>query len=284
MGANSVGDIEAVREALVALGLDCRADASTLATYGHDESDQGDFPPSLVVFAKSTAHVQTVLRTCLRHRVPVTPVGARTGKSGGSLPVQGGVSLSLEKMNQIISLNPEDLTVVVQPGVLLGDLMRAVEAKGLFYPPDPNSWETCTLGGNIAENAGGPRAVKYGVTKDYVLGLEWVLPTGEVFKVGKRTTKGVVGYDLVGLFVGSEGTLGIATEITLKLIPKPLHVMTALVVFASVAAAAKAVSHVMTRGISPRALELLDDVSIAAVDGKGFNFPPRVRRMRHRRG
>ena len=268
MGENSIVD------ALSALGLQHRTDPQTLATYGHDESDQGDFAPQVVVFASSTADVQAVLRLCNERRVPVTPVGARTGKSGGSLPVKGGVSLSLEKMNQILELRPEDLTVVVQPGVILGDLMRAVEAKQLFYPPDPNSWETCSLGGNIAENAGGPRALKYGVTRDYVLGLEWVLPNGEVLRVGRRTTKGVVGYDLVSLFVGSEGTLGIATEITLKLLPKPATVMTALLPFRSVLDAATAVGQVLTQGILPRALELLDDVSIGAIDGKGFTFPP----------
>ena len=268
MGENSIVD------ALSALGLECRTDAQALATYGHDESDQGDFAPQVVAFATSTAQVQAVLRLCNQRRVPVTPVGARTGKSGGSLPVRGGVSLSLEKMNQILELRAEDLTVVAQPGVILGDLMRAVEAKGLFYPPDPNSWESCTVGGNVAENAGGPRALKYGVTRDYVLGLEWVLPNGEVLRVGRRTTKGVVGYDLVSLFVGSEGTLGIATEVTLKLLPKPVSVMTALLPFRSVLDAATAVGQVLTNGILPRALELLDDGSIAAIDGKGFTFPP----------
>ncbi len=267
MGTNSVID------ALRAAGLECRADAETVARFGHDESDQGDFAPQFVAFATSTQQVQAVLKLCAEHQVPVTPVGARTGKSGGSLPVNGGVCLSLEKMNRIIELRPDDLTVVVQPGVILGDLMKAVEAQGLFYPPDPNSWETCTLGGNIAENAGGPRALKYGVTRDYVLGLEWVLPSGEVVRVGKRTSKGVVGYDLVGLFVGSEGTLGIPTEITLKLLPKPQVVMTALLPFRSVDDAAKAVGQVLTHGVLPRCLELLDDVSIAAIDGKGFNFP-----------
>lgn len=155
-------------------GLELRDDAATLTTFGHDESDQGDFPPALVVFPHDTAEVSRVVQACVKHGVPLTPVGARSGKSGGSLPIKGGVSMSLERMNRIIALRPGDLTVTVQPGVLLGDLQKAVDAADLFYPPDPNSAAYCTLGGNIAENAGGPSALKYGVTRDYVLGLEWV--------------------------------------------------------------------------------------------------------------
>ncbi len=249
------------------------ADPDRLLVFGHDESDMGDFPPQLIVYAQSTVDVQRVLRTAFAHGVPVTPIAARSGKSGGSLSLAGGVALSLERMNQILSINPEDLTAVVQPGVITGALMKAAEAVGLFYPPDPNSWEMCTLGGNIAENAGGPRALKYGVTRDYVLGMEWVLPTGEALRVGKRTIKGVAGYDLCALFVGSEGTLGIATEITLQLIPMPRKVMTALVTFKDVLEAARGVSAVLASGVLPRCLELLDDVAIRAVDGKGFRFP-----------
>src|SRR5439155_5920025 len=146
--------------------------------------------------------------------------------------------------------------------------------RGLFYPPDPNSWEMCSIGGNVAENAGGPRALKYGVTRDYVIGLHWVLPQGEAIRAGRRTIKGVAGYDLVGLFVGSEGTLGVATEITLQLLPLPRHVRTALILFDSTLTAARATSAVLAAGILPRTLELLDEVSIQAVDGRGFNFPP----------
>lgn len=268
--------VAALRDALVReLGpaFLFREDPETLAAFGRDESDQGEYPADLVVYAEDTAQVQAILRACQRHRVPVTPVGARTGKSGGSLPVCGGVSLSLERMNRILAVDTEDLVAVVQPGVVLGRLVAAVEAKGLFYPPDPNSWETCTLGGNIAENAGGPRALKYGVTRDYVLAMEWVLPSGEVLRVGHRTTKGVAGYDLVGLFVGSEGTLGVATEITLKLLPKPKVAQTALVAFGTVRAAALAVGEILRGGLLPRALELLDDVVLGAVAGKGVAFP-----------
>jgi glycolate oxidase len=255
-------------------GLELRDDDATRTTYGHDESDQGDYRPELVVFPKNAAEVQRVVRACNTHRVPLTPVAARTGKSGGSLPIRGGLSVSLERLNRIIAIRPEDLTATVQPGVVLGDFQKAVDAVGLFYPPDPNSAPNCTLGGNIAENAGGPSALKYGVTRDYVLGLEWVMPTGELLRVGRQTIKGVAGYDLVGLFVGSEGTLGIATEITVKLIPRPPVVMTALIPFTDVLAAARAVNAVLLGGLLPRCLELLDDVALAAVAGKGVPFPP----------
>lgn len=249
-------------------------DADRRAEYGRDESDMGVHPPEVIAFATRTEQVSRLLSLCQKEGVPVVPIGARSGKSGGSLAVKGGVALSLERMNRILAVSADDLTATVQPGVTLGDLMRAVEEKGLFYPPDPNSWESCTLGGNIAENAGGPRALKYGVTRDYVLGMEWVVPTGEVMRVGKRTIKGVAGYDLVGLFVGSEGTLGVATEITLQLIPRPRAVQTALLIFGELNAAARAVTAVFTAGILPRTLELLDPVAIRAVDGCGYHFPP----------
>jgi glycolate oxidase len=248
-------------------------DVEKFAGYARDESDQGEFLPQVVAFASSTAQVSSLFKLCTEHRVPVTPCGARSGKSGGSLPLQGGVALSLERMNAIHAIRAEDLTVTVGPGVILKDLMSAVEERGLFYPPDPNSLEICTLGGNIAENAGGPRALKYGVTRDYVLGLEWVVPTGEVLRVGKQTIKGVAGYDLVGLFVGSEGTLGVATEITLQLLPLPRKVHTALLIFPSTIVGAKAVSAILAAGILPRTLEFLDSVAITAVDGRGFRFP-----------
>ncbi|MBS1148811.1 MAG: putative glycolate oxidase, GlcD subunit [Myxococcaceae bacterium] len=269
----AVAAVRAELEAKLGAGQ-VSADPDQLEVYGHDESDMGDFAPQLIAFARSTADVQQVFRTAFAHQVPVTPVAARSGKSGGSLPLYGGVSLSLERMNRIVSISPEDLTAVVEPGVITGALMKAAEELGLFYPPDPNSWEFCSIGGNIAENAGGPRALKYGVTRDYVLGMQWVLPTGEALRIGKRTIKGVAGYDLCGLFVGSEGTLGVATEITLQLIPRPRKVMTALVIFKDVLEAARAVSAMLASGLLPRCLELLDDVSIRAIDGRGFSFPP----------
>lgn len=252
-------------------------DPERLEDYSKDESDTGRFPPDVVVFAESTADVQAVFQLCREHRVPVTPCAARTGKSGGSVCVQGGIALSTERMKAIKEIALEDLVCVCEPGVVTQDLMKAVEEKGLFYPPDPNSLDMCTLGGNVAENAGGPRALKYGVTRDYVLGLEVVVPSGEVLKVGRRTIKGVAGYDLTALFVGSEGTLGIVTEITLQLIPLPREVVTALVTFETLDGAARAVNAVLAAGILPRTLELMDEMSVRAVDGKGFHFPAGTR-------
>jgi glycolate oxidase len=202
------------------------------------------------------------------------PVGARTGKSGGILALRGGIALSLERMDRILEVRPEDLTATAQPGVVLARFQEEVERHGLFYPPDPNSLDTCTLGGNVAENAGGPRALKYGVTREYVLGLQVVLPGGEIVRTGKRTIKGVAGYDLTALMVGSEGTLGVVTEITVKLLPRPRHVSTALVIFRSVEDAARSVSRVLAAGVLPRCLELIDDVSVQACDRSGpFRFP-----------
>jgi glycolate oxidase len=178
-------------------------------------------------------------------------------------------------MDRILEISHEDLVARVQPGVITGRLQAEVEKVGLFYPPDPNSLELCTLGGNVAENAGGPRALKYGVTREYVLGLEVVLPDGEIVRTGKRSIKGVAGYDLTALLVGSEGTLGVVTEITLKLLPLPRRVSTALVLFRSVADGARAVNRILEAGILPRCLELMDDVSLAAcAKSAPYKFPP----------
>jgi glycolate oxidase len=252
---------------------DVSTDPAVLEPYGRDESDLGQFPPQALIRAVSTAQVSRALELATRLNVPVTPVGARSGKSGGSLPVQGGVSLSLERMKRVLEVSPADLLVVVQPGVLTQQVDELAATHGLFYPPDPNSAGYCTIGGNVAENAGGPRALKYGVTRDYVLGLEWVLPTGEVVRVGRRTSKGVAGYDLVALFVGSEGTLGVATEVTLKLIPRPRVVRTALIPFGNVSQAAEAITAVLTSGLWPRTLELLDDIALKAIAGRGLPVP-----------
>jgi len=250
-------------------------DPERLEPYGRDESELGCRPPQGAVLVVSAEEVRRVFAIASRHRVPVVPVAARTGKSGGILALQGGIAVSLERMNRILEIRPEDLTARVEPGVVTGVFQAEVERHGLFYPPDPNSLDTCTLGGNVAENAGGPRALKYGVTREYVLGLTAVLPTGEILKMGRRTIKGVAGYDLTALFVGSEGTLGIVTEVTLKLLPRPRFVSTALVVFADVASAARAVARVLAQGVVPRVLELLDDVSLkAAARTSPYRFPP----------
>jgi glycolate oxidase len=250
-------------------------DAEALEPYGKDESGLGTFPPGVVVRVESAGEVQSVLAVAARHRVPVIPIGARSGKSGGTLAVHGGIGISLERMDRILEIRPGDLTARVQPGVVLARFQAEVERHGLFYPPDPNSVDLCFLGGNVAENAGGPRALKYGVTRDYVLGLEVVLATGEILRLGRQTIKGVAGYDLVGLLVGSEGTLGIVTEITVKLLPRPRHVATALVCFPDVASAAGAVTRVLAAGVLPRCLELIDDVSVQAIaQGSPFQLPP----------
>jgi glycolate oxidase len=242
-------------------------DPERLAEYGHDESDLGTFPPDVAVLPESAVDVQKIFEIASRHRVPVVPVAARSGKSGGVLATHGGIAVSMERMNRILEISPEDLVARVEPGVITGHLQSEVERHGLFYPPDPNSLELCTIGGNVAENAGGPRALKYGVTREYV-------PTGEILKVGHRSIKGVAGYDLTALFVGSEGTLGIVTEAMLKLLPRPRHVATALVAFESVATAARAVSRVLAQGVIPRCLELLDDVSLAAaMKSSPFQLP-----------
>jgi glycolate dehydrogenase FAD-linked subunit len=249
-------------------------DPERLEAYGRDESDLGAYPPDVAVLVESAEEIREVFRIASAHRVPVVPVAARSGKSGGVLAVQRGIAVSLERMNRILEISPEDLVARVEPGVVTGQLQAAVEEHGLFYPPDPNSLEMCTIGGNVAENAGGPRALKYGVTREYVLGLTAVVPTGEILKVGHRSIKGVAGYDLTGLLVGSEGTLAIVTEVMVKLLPRPRHVSTALVVFDSVASAARAVSRVLAGGVIPRCLELLDDVSLAAAGKTSpFRFP-----------
>ena len=250
-------------------------DRDRLEPYGRDESELGVHPPQILVLAEAAADVQRVLEVATRLRVPVVPVGARSGKSGGTLALEGGIALSLERMNRIVEIRPEDLTARVEPGVVNGVFQAAVEKHGLFYPPDPNSLDTCSMGGNVAENAGGPRALKYGVTREYVLGLEVVLPSGELLRTGRRTIKGVAGYDLTALLVGSEGTLAVVTEITVKLLPRPRHVSTALVVFRSVDDAARAISRVLAAGVIPRCLELLDDTSLAACARSApYKFPP----------
>jgi glycolate oxidase len=250
-------------------------DREQLAAYGRDESELGVYPPDVLVLPETTEEVRRVVAVASRHRLPIAPVGARSGKSGGILAVEAGLALSLERMNRILEISVEDLVARVQPGIITGVFQAEVERHGLFYPPDPNSADLCSLGGNVAENAGGPRALKYGVTREYVLGLEVVLATGEVLRTGHRSIKGVAGYDMTALLVGSEGTLGIVTEIMVKLLPRPRHVSTALVTFRTVEDAARAVSRVLAAGIIPRCLELLDDVALeASARSAPFKFPP----------
>jgi glycolate oxidase len=237
-----------------------------LVVYSYDAT-QRDSLPWVVVRPCSSREISEILRLANRERFPVVPRGAGTGMSGGAVPVQGGVVLSLERMNHILEIDEQDFIAIVEPGVITGDLQREVESRGLFYPPDPASRKFCTLGGNVAECAGGLRAVKYGVTKDYVLGLEVVLPTGEIINTGARTVKSVAGYDLTKLIVGSEGTLGVVTRITMRLLPLPETVKTLAAFFSEIPAAAKAASAIIASGVVPRALEFVDQAALRAVEG-----------------
>jgi glycolate oxidase len=248
-------------------------------TYARDESEAIGCLPDAVVLAESREDVAITLAICEKLGVPVTPRAAGTGRTGGAVPVAGGIVLATHAMKNIVDIDREDLLAVVQPGVITADLHAAVEAEGLFYPPDPNSLKTCMIGGNVAENAGGPRAFKYGVTREYVLGLEAYLMGGRVIRTGRRTIKGVTGYDMTALLVGSEGTLGVFTEVTLKLVHAPSEVATVLALFADVRAAAAAVQRVIARGIVPRCLELMDTWSLEAIRRQNVAIDPRAGAM-----
>jgi len=215
--------------------------------------------------------VQHVMRLASEHRVPVVPQGARSGLSGAANAVDGCILLSLEKMDQLLEIDAPNRLVVTQPGVFNATLSRAVQGEGLYYPPDPSSWEFCSIGGNVSTNSGGLCCVKYGVTTDYVLGLEIVLADGQVLRTGRRTVKGVAGYDLVKLFVGSEGTLGVITEITLMLRQETELPLTVAAVYSSARDAADAVSQVVRCGVTPSLLEFMDRVSVQAVNA-AFNM------------
>lgn len=237
-------------------------DEDALETYARDESLLGRYVPEAAVLAESPEEVRLVLRLAAEARVPVTPRGTGTGKTGGALAIKGGIVLSTERMSAIKRIDPDDLVAVVEPGVVTGDLQAAVEAQGLFYAPDPASLSMCSLGGNVAANAGGPRAFKYGVTRDWVLGLDVALMGGELLHVGRKTQKGVTGYDLVGTFVGSEGTFGVATEITVKLVGKPQATGLLMAVMPDAVVAGRAINALLRQGARPRAIELLDKVTL----------------------
>jgi glycolate oxidase len=241
-----------------------RRDEAARIEYGIDALKRG-YPADLVVLPADTREIAAVARLCHEMRVPLVPRGAGTGYTGGAVPVAGGIVLSLERLNRILEIDAENLLAIVQPAVITGDLQDAVEARGLFYPPDPQSLKESSIGGNVAECAGGPRAFKYGVTKRYVLALEAVLPSGEIVRTGSKAVKNVVGYDLTQLLVGSEGTLAIVTEVTLRLVPKPPAVSTLRACFADVPAAARAVSALLRRRVVPVTLELVDEDSLDAV-------------------
>ena len=245
------------------------AEPERLAAYATDESEQAPVAPDMVVLADGAEDILVTLRIANELGVPVTPRGAGSGKSGGAVPVCGGITLCTLGLAAIEEIDRDELIALVQPGVILGDLYAAVEAEGLFYPPDPNSWAVCALGGNIAENAGGPRAFKYGVTRDYVLGLDVITASGTRLQVGRRTAKGVTGYDMTALMVGSEGTLALTVGATLRLRRKPEQIVTLLTLFDGVGAAARAVSAIVAAGLVPRCLELIDRACLQAMRDEG---------------
>lgn len=256
------------------------SDTETLNHYGHDETEDLCFPPTVLLKPGNTLEISKIFQLANKNNIPVVPIGGRTGLSGGALSVNGGIGLSMERFNKIIEIDELNLQVTVEPGVITQVLQEAVIEKGLFYPPDPSSRGTCFIGGNLAENSGGPRAVKYGVTKDYVLSLEVVLPSGEIINTGANTLKNSTGYNLTQLMVGSEGTLGIITKAVLKLIPYPSKNLLMLVPFGSATKACEAVSAIFRAGITPSALEFMErdaiDWTLKYVDGINIEVPHHI--------
>jgi glycolate oxidase len=262
VGADLIAELSAALPAGAVL-----TDPDRLRSHQRDEA--GLCPagsPVAVVRPQDTAQVAAAVRIAAAHRVPVVPQGARTGLAGGANAVDGSLVLSLTTMDQILEVDPVNRIAVVQPGVVNATLARAVAAHGLRFPPDPGSWESSTIGGNVATNAGGMCCVKYGVTSEHVIGLEVVLASGEVLRTGRRTAKGVAGYDLTRLFVGSEGTLGVITEITLALRPLPEQSLTLVAVFDTTVAAGAAVAGIAAAGCTPSLLELVDQTHLAAIE------------------
>ncbi len=245
-----------------------KSDKAHMIAYCYDAT-RTRFEPDAVVFPRDKYDVSKILKYCNEHNIIVVPRGAGSGFTGGALPASGGIILSLERyMNKILEIDMQNMVAVVQPGVVNKELQKKVEEVGLFYPPDPASQEYSTLGGNVSENAGGMRAAKYGLTKDYVMALEAVLPSGEIIKAGKRTIKDVAGYNIAGILIASEGTLAVITEITLKLIPKPKYKKTYMGIFPDVNSAMNAVFKSLAMGANPVAMEFLDALVIEALKTK----------------
>jgi len=234
--------------------------------YSYDATPQFQSLPDAVIAPRNTREVAEIVKICNKHRIPIIPRGSGTNLCAGTCPVEGGIVLLFKHMNNILEIDEENLTITVQPGVITLDLIKAVEAKGLFYPPDPSSMKISTIGGNINENSGGLRGLKYGVTRDYVMALEVVLANGEVIRTGGKLAKDVAGYDFTRLFVGSEGTLGVITEATLKLIPMPETKKTALALYEDLEAAARSVSKIIANKIIPATLEFLDKPTLEVVE------------------
>jgi glycolate oxidase len=244
------------------------SDKAHLIAYSYDAT-RTRFEPDAVVFPRNEDDVSEILKYCNERKIAIVPRGAGSGFTGGSLPKSGGIVLALEKhMNKILEIDMENMVAVVQPAVINMDLQKSVEAKGLFYPPDPASENYSTIGGNVSENAGGMRAAKYGITKDYVMAIRAVLPNGEIIRAGKRTIKDVAGYNIAGILIASEGTLAVITEITMKLLSKPKLSKTAMGIFPSVDDAMNAVFKTMASGVTPVAMEFLDKLTIEAVEEK----------------
>jgi glycolate oxidase len=254
--------------------LQLQTEPAALLPYASDATFAGRLPDA-VVHPRTTEQVSRLLPVAQSHRIPLVPRGSGTGLAGGAVPLAGGLVLDFAQMNQIIEIDPSTSTATVEAGVRNGDLQRAVFPYGLFYPPDPASWERCTLGGNVACDAGGPRCLKYGVTKSYVLGMTVVLVDGRVLRLGGKLLKNASGYQLLQLFVGSEGTLGVITELTLRLLPRPPALATAAAHFAALDGAGVAVTSVLGAGLLPAAVELMDRVTLQAVEGAlHLGLPP----------
>jgi glycolate oxidase len=253
-------------------------DQETRNHYGHDETEDYVFPPSVVVKPANAIEISKILKLANEYKIPTTPIGARTGLSGGALSIYQGIGLSMERLNKILEIDEQNLQVMVEPAVITQVLREAVSEKGLFYPVDPSSMGSCWIGGNIAENSGGARAVKYGVTKDYVLNLEVVLPNGHIIWTGANTLKNSTGYNLTQLMVGSEGTLGVITKAVLKLLPKNNHNVLMMVPFYKANEACEAVSAIFRAGIVPSALEFMErdaiDWTIKFVPGISVTIKP----------
>lgn len=241
-------------------------DKAHLIAYSYDATRER-FEPDAVLFPRCEQDVSDILRYCNEQRIVIVPRGAGSGFTGGALPASGGIVLAFEKhMNKILEIDMQNMVAVVQPGVVNMELQRAVEEVGLFYPPDPASQEYSTIGGNVNENAGGMRAAKYGITKDYVMAIRAVLPNGDIIKAGKKTIKDVAGYNIAGILIASEGTLAVTTEVTLKLLSKPKMTKTAMGIFPTVGEAMEAVYKTMASGVTPVAMEFLDNLTIRAVE------------------
>ena len=256
------------------------ADMEEMVCHSYDAAARSGQLPHAVVAPANTDQVSRILALASKEGFPVVPRGSGSGMTGGAVPVKGGVVMVTSRMNRILEIDKENFVTRVEPGVVVKDLHDAAAKEGLFYPPDPASSPVCTIGGNVAECAGGPRAVKYGVTRDYVLGLEAVLASGEVIRTGVRTTKGVAGYDLTRLLVGSEGTLAVVTQITLKLIAAPRKLKTMAAVFDSMESAAGTVSKVMRDAVLPRCMEYIDRASLDCVkESMTFEIPDSVKAM-----